>query len=711
MKTPTTLLTLIFSLFLSLGTNVVFGQCASPVGPPAAGLPGVAFGPVHLQHANLGSGAPVLLDITDCDGDGFLDAFVPWSNVTAAPPATFFTGTVCPTGVHSIRITFVGSAGPTTWRAYGPTGLIITQVRPGGGPQVVTLTSTGPKIVRVELQGDEVCVKQVCWTCKLSVPSFFRGDFNNDGSRDLSDAIGGLNYLFVTGVEPGCLAAADSNDDGVLDVSDPTYLLAYQFTGGPPPAGGMGCSVDETEDNLSCDDNGLCPDDQPTGSLPLSHPVPAQTLPAEVLETAQLFLEQHQDLGQEEGNWLGQVSLGVAYPFFRPSPEGDGTTIAYYEIEILVDGQPSGSITVSVDEDDYPIPSFSTHGSTLSDSLLSLVNSQLPAGESPHQAIRIVRYDTGFHVAEDENGNLLGSLGDMPTLILDLSAQEGEAGNLDGQDFDTTPEVELTEKIYADYAEFRESFAADFAPWIELRRQDAVAEWDDLRNPGVELPGPIPDSGMPGGGGSSWTYYWAGDWGDQRKYRQVPSGTGLNTSKCPSGCGGTAWAMLYGWWDENKGYDLLIGGSGAPVCDTTGTDSAQWSIRNSYIDSYCISVKYIGDYGVTNPWKMDNGHEYAEDRGYSVSYSYYWCATTCSKARQRARDGIRDWGRPSIIGFSYLSAHYAVAYGYAFKGTNRWFKCNMGWSNAMSSCSSSGSPNQQWIKAKVWLGLRMKLSP
>jgi len=264
MKTPTTLLTLIFSLFLSLGTNVVFGQCASPVGPPAAGLPGVAFGPVHLQHANLGSGAPVLLDITDCDGDGFLDAFVPWSNVTAAPPATFFTGTVCPTGVHSIRITFVGSAGPTTWRAYGPTGLIITQVRPGGGPQVVTLTSTGPKIVRVELQGDEVCVKQVCWTCKLSVPSFFRGDFNNDGSRDLSDAIGGLNYLFVTGVEPGCLAAADSNDDGVLDVSDPTYLLAYQFTGGPPPAGGMGCSVDETEDNLSCDDNGLCPDDQPT---------------------------------------------------------------------------------------------------------------------------------------------------------------------------------------------------------------------------------------------------------------------------------------------------------------------------------------------------------------------------------------------------------------------------------------------------------------
>ena len=265
MKTPTTFATLTFALLLSLQAPAVFGQCASPAGPPAIGLPGVAFGPVHLQHGNLPSGAPVFLDIEDCDADGLLDAFVPWSDMGAAPPATFYTGAACPpVGIKSISISFVGNSGPSTWRAYGPFGLLATQTRPGGGPQVVTLTSTKTHIVRVELQGDEICVKEVCWTCRTRKPWFFRGDFNSDGIRDISDAIAGLNYLFVSGEEPGCLSAADSNDDGELDLSDPTHLLAHLFSGGQEPAGGTECNLDETEDELTCEDSGLCSQDEPT---------------------------------------------------------------------------------------------------------------------------------------------------------------------------------------------------------------------------------------------------------------------------------------------------------------------------------------------------------------------------------------------------------------------------------------------------------------
>ena len=43
--------------------------------------------------------------------------------------------------------------------------------------------------------------------------SFLRGDGNDDGTIDLTDAITILNYLFLGGVVPGCLDAADADDD------------------------------------------------------------------------------------------------------------------------------------------------------------------------------------------------------------------------------------------------------------------------------------------------------------------------------------------------------------------------------------------------------------------------------------------------------------------------------------------------------------------
>jgi hypothetical protein len=48
---------------------------------------------------------------------------------------------------------------------------------------------------------------------------------------------------------------------------------------------------------------------------------------------------------------------------------------------------------------------------------------------------------------------------------------------------------------------------------------------------------------------SAWTYYWAGDSGDQRYYDQIDANTYNNTTSCYSGCGATAWAMLVGWAD------------------------------------------------------------------------------------------------------------------------------------------------------------------
>jgi hypothetical protein len=66
-------------------------------------------------------------------------------------------------------------------------------------------------------------------------PSFIRGDCNDDGGVDISDAVCVLNWLFLGGSAPDCAAVANSNGDAAADISDATYLLNHLFLGGPTP--------------------------------------------------------------------------------------------------------------------------------------------------------------------------------------------------------------------------------------------------------------------------------------------------------------------------------------------------------------------------------------------------------------------------------------------------------------------------------------------
>lgn len=62
-----------------------------------------------------------------------------------------------------------------------------------------------------------------------------RGDANDDGLSDLSDAVAVLEFLFTGAIKLSCKDAADMDGDGVINISDAVYLLAYRFLGGPPP--------------------------------------------------------------------------------------------------------------------------------------------------------------------------------------------------------------------------------------------------------------------------------------------------------------------------------------------------------------------------------------------------------------------------------------------------------------------------------------------
>jgi hypothetical protein len=91
---------------------------------------------------------------------------------------------------------------------------------------------------------------------------FRRGDGDNNGAINLSDAVFVLNFLFRGGPAIPCRNAGDSNDDSAVNITDPIFLLRSLFLGGPqPPAPGATCGLDPTEPQaLGCDDSLCGPD-------------------------------------------------------------------------------------------------------------------------------------------------------------------------------------------------------------------------------------------------------------------------------------------------------------------------------------------------------------------------------------------------------------------------------------------------------------------
>lgn len=98
----------------------------------------------------------------------------------------------------------------------------------------------------VEVEGGRITVE--------ANPRFLRGDCNGDGdvAGSVSDAVYLLQYNFLGGAEPPCLAACDANGDGLVagQVSDAVFLLNFNFMGGeqipePFPDCGLGNASDD----------------------------------------------------------------------------------------------------------------------------------------------------------------------------------------------------------------------------------------------------------------------------------------------------------------------------------------------------------------------------------------------------------------------------------------------------------------------------------
>lgn len=91
---------------------------------------------------------------------------------------------------------------------------------------------------------------------------FLRGDPDDNGERQLTDAVRILNYLFLGLGGIPCLDAADADDSGDIQLTDAVRILNFLFQGTgviPPPY--LECGPDETPDGaveLGCESYTNC---------------------------------------------------------------------------------------------------------------------------------------------------------------------------------------------------------------------------------------------------------------------------------------------------------------------------------------------------------------------------------------------------------------------------------------------------------------------
>lgn len=192
--------------------------------------------------------------------------------------------------------------------------------------------------------------------------------------------------------------------------------------------------------------------------------------------------------------------------------------------------------------------------------------------------------------------------------------------------------------------------------------------------------------------------FYAGNWAIQPKYHQTE-----NSNWCPRvGCGPTAWAMLFAWFDRNWGVEWAF--RGEPAGQQPPIDTSNSSRRSAVFQAYnelhelcdVICFGAFSDQGASWPTDMTEGmkaytYVYALPKYINRSWTTNTTTGTWPEAGAlRSRDAIKK-GYPAVTGLGWMW-HYVLAYGYSYTTTtidghsftSRYLKCNMGWGKNIS---------------------------
>ncbi|MCM8812835.1 MAG: hypothetical protein NC924_02720 [Candidatus Omnitrophica bacterium] len=229
------------------------------------------------------------------------------------------------------------------------------------------------------------------------------------------------------------------------------------------------------------------------------------------------------------------------------------------------------------------------------------------------------------------------------------------------------------------------------------------------------VPAAIGGAGVGTASVTAWSDWWfadaAGLHDAQRLYAQFP------WDGCPTGCGATAWAMLFGWADYLAGQGVapwtprwgiyLIDGARAGGADAVAPKHMENGPRRitveirGYIATFCLAGN-----APTYPTQMGDAATYLAGRSHArISTSYNGLGFRADALRDRVIAELNDRERAAVVGLGYLQ-HYAVAVRYAAR--HRWiqdvsgrpvyplvarrFYVNQGW----------GGYRNGYVTAKTW---------
>ena len=230
---------------------------------------------------------------------------------------------------------------------------------------------------------------------------------------------------------------------------------------------------------------------------------------------------------------------------------------------------------------------------------------------------------------------------------------------------------------------------------------------------------------------SGWNTWAAGTAAEQRNYNQ------FNAGSCASGCGPTAWMMLFGWADAKSVYPPVTGqtwkrwniyraggnNTGSAVSPDVGTVPGGVAHNTIYAGNEENAVRYIrsqvdtfcaGSSGATAPWDMDDARYYLSyvGTGTGLTESHNVVGYHEDRLKNYARNEIATNRRPVVIGTGWLT-HYPLAWQYRYRTRPEdwdegWFDgddvvyeeqfyVNSGW----------GGTGNGWVSAGTWFAGRI----
>jgi hypothetical protein len=277
--------------------------------------------------------------------------------------------------------------------------------------------------------------------------------------------------------------------------------------------------------------------------------------------------------------WKAQSQVVEAYPIYLDGIPG----VSYYECKVITGKKDAGYILVNINKNDLLIPESSQEGITLTERYRKMLG---------REDFAVLRYDWFRSVAVEQQSGPDNSFGEK---LADI-----------GFDETSTPRNAVEQ--------FRASVLARGCFPI-YQKKDLKTYYNSIS---VDIAGDHGSgAGMGAGGGGDYRDITAeltnSDWVDREgKKFHTPR---WNQFKKPNGhvigCGPTAWAIVYGYWDKSKGKSRLFKDDWSDIQDCMSECARLTDTRDVY--------ERTKKWAYTPPRNMADAIKYAKNKGYGSS--------------------------------------------------------------------------------------------